>query len=123
MVNLNWNEVVNIAGISIYKGRIQHLLIIAHNPDTESYYFLSEAISRLVYCNVVICNTGEFGDSLAFSPYKKSYERILYRHKGSGLFSTQVISLPVKSLIHEQSNDLEEGLKIFKARPPGYEKL
>lgn len=106
----------------VYKGRIHHLIIIAHNPDTESYYFLAEAISRLVYCNVAICNTGEFGDSIGFSPYKDSFRRIVYRHKGAGLFSTQVVSFPVKNLDVEQRNQKLKD-KLFKAVPPGYEKI
>jgi hypothetical protein len=114
------SDFFDIERFVVYKGRIQHLVIIAHNPDTDSYYFLAEAIARLVYCNVVICNTGEYGDSIAFSPYSKSYRRMIYRHKGQGLFSTQVVSLPVSSLDEEQYADVEN--VEFKGRPPGYEK-
>ena len=85
--------------------------------DTESYLFIAEAIARLVYCNVVICNTGFYGDSLAFSPYHNSYKRYICRHKGQKLFSTQVIQLPVKSLIEAQ----QKGSKLFKSQPPGYQ--
>jgi hypothetical protein len=105
----------------IYRGRIQHMLVIAHNQDTESYFFLAEAISRLVYCNVIICNTGFYGDSIAFSPYAKTYKRYIYRHKGQQLFSTQVVSLPTKDLIEAQKGN--DPKKIFKSAPPGYEFL
>lgn len=105
----------------VYKGRIHHLIIISHNKDTESYYFLAEAIARLVYCNVIICNTGEFGDSIGFAPYKESFKRMIYRHKGKGLFSTQVISLPVNKLDEEQVSGLKN--VVFKSRPPGYKKM
>jgi len=115
------SDFFDIERFVVYKGRIHHLIIISHNPDTDSYYFLAEAISRLVYCNVAICNTGEFGDSIGFCPYKESYQRIVYRHKGSGLFSTQVITLPVKDLDLEQKDKNKN--KIFKSRPPGYEKI
>lgn len=114
------SDFFDIERFVVYKGRIQHLIIIAHNKDVESYYFLAESISRLVYCNVVICNTGEFGDSIAFSPYQKSFRRIIYRHKGAGLFSSQVVVLPVKSLDHEQKHGVRN--VEFKGRPPGYEK-
>ena len=115
------SDFFDIERFVVYKGRIQHLVIIAHNQDTESYYFLAEAIARLVYCNVVICNTGEFGDSIAFSPFKDAYKRIIYRHKGKGLFSTQVVAVPVKSLDHEQKDD--EPNVEFKSRPPGFKKI
>lgn len=112
------SDFFDIERFVVYKGRIHHLIIISHNQDTDSYYFLAEAIARLVYCNVIICNTGEYGDSIAFSPAKEPFKRIVYRHKGQGLFSSQVVSLPVNSLDKEQ----ETGVKniLFKSRPPGY---
>ena len=86
----------------VYKGRVQHIIILALNKDTNSFFAISEAVARLVMCNVVICNTGEFGDSLAFSPYKDSFHRMIYRNQGANLFSTQVVELPVKELIEDQ---------------------
>ncbi|SHL04514.1 hypothetical protein [Flavobacterium chilense] len=112
------SDFFDIERFVVYKGRIHHLIIISHNKDTDSYYFLAEAIARLVYCNVIICNTGEFGDSIAFSPAKDSFKRIVYRHKGQGLFSSQVVSLPVESLDKEQVSGVKNIL--FKSRPPGY---
>lgn len=86
----------------IYKGKIHHLFIISYNIDYKSFEFLAEAISRLLFCNVVICNTGYYGDSLAFSPYKKDYKRIIYKNMGGKLFATQAITLPVQKIDHEQ---------------------
>lgn len=114
------SDFFDIERFVVYKGRIHHLVIISHNKDTESYYFLAEAIARLVYCNVIICNTGEFGDSIAFSPYSKPYRRMIYRHKGQGLFTTQVVSLPVNTLDKEQTAGIKN--VEFKGRPPGYDK-
>lgn len=103
----------------IYKGRIHHLFIIAHNKDVQSFYFLSEAISRLVFCNVVICNTGFFGGSIAFSPYSKLYKRYIYKHEGSILFTTQVVSLPVEELDLAQKKDGSVN-GVYKSVPPAY---
>ena len=110
----------DIERYAIYKGRIQHLLIIANNKDIKSFYFLAEAISRLVYCNVVICNSGHYGGSVCFVPAKKDYERYSYKHEGADLFTTQIVSLPVDSLWRAQLED-EEALRNFKNPPPGYE--
>ena len=101
----------------IYKGRIHHLFVIAYNKDVNSFYFLAEAISRLVYCNVVICNTGYYGGSISFSPYNESYKRYIYKHEGSKLFTSQVISLPVETLDLSQKK-VEN--KLFKSFPPEY---
>jgi len=101
----------------IYKGRIHHLFVIAYNRDVNSFYFLAEAISRLVFCNVIICNTGYYGGSVAFSPYSEPHERYIYKHEGRKLFTSQVVSLPVESLNKSQK---KEEFKIFKSAPPQY---
>ena len=115
----------------IYKGKIHHLIIIAYNKDTKSFNFLTEAISRLLLCNVVICNTGHYGDSLVFSPYDKEWKRTIYKSSGSKIFTSQVLELPVRALNEEQEKahdmyqrDIFPSSKdnIFKW-PPGYAKF
>lgn len=109
----------DIERYAIYKGRIQHLLIIANNKDIKSFYFLAEAISRLVYCNVVICNSGHYGGSVCFTPAKHEYQRYSYKHEGHDLFTTQIVSIPVDALWKAQSED-RDALNGFKNPPPGY---
>jgi predicted amidohydrolase len=113
------SDFFDIERFVIYKGQIHHMIVVAHNKDINSYYFLCEAIARLVYCNVIICNTGYFGGSVVYSPYRDSYKRILYKHEGKELFTTQIVELPVKDLDDAQNAPGDES-KIFKAKPPGY---
>jgi predicted amidohydrolase len=113
------SDFFDIERFVIYKGRIHHMLVIAHNMDISSYYFLCEAISRLVYCNVAICNTGFYGGSIVFSPYNKSYKRTLYKHEGKDLFTTQIVDLPVYDLDKAQRKE-EDKDELFKSKPPGY---
>lgn len=110
----------DIERYAIYKGRVQHIFILAYNKDIKSFYFLAEAISRLVYCNVVICNTGHFGGSIAFSLFDEEYKRYIYKHEGALLFTSQIISLPVATLVEEQHRDSLEHNDMFKSQPPGY---
>lgn len=113
------SDFFDIERFIIYRGQIHHMLVISYNQDVKSYYFLAEAISRLVYCNVIICNTGHYGGTIVFSPYYKEYKRYVYKHEGSNLFTTQIVSLPVKSLDDAQKpGNFEDG--VFKAQPPGY---
>ena len=115
----------------IYKGKIHHLIIIAYNKDYKSFEFLAEAISRLLLCNVVICNAGHYGDSLAFSPYREEYKRTIYKTTGSNIFTSQVIRLPVADLDQNQSlahEKYQNGSSILSNKhafkwPPGYSKL
>jgi predicted amidohydrolase len=113
------SDFFDIERFLVYRGNIHHMIVIAYNKDVKSYYFLAEAISRLVYCNVVICNTGFYGGSIVFSLYQEEYKRYVYKHEGGKLFTTQVLNLPVKSL-HEAQTSASEKDGIFKAKPPGY---
>jgi predicted amidohydrolase len=114
------SDFFDIERFVIYKGQIQHMIVISYNQDTRSYYFLAEAISRLVYCNVVICNTGYYGGSLVFAPYEKDYNRYIYKHEGGKLFTTQILKLPVDSLVKAQKS-IDNVKGDFKSKPPGYQ--
>jgi hypothetical protein len=114
------SDFFDIERFVIYKGQIHHMFVISFNKDIKSYYFLAEAISRLVYCNVVICNSGYYGGSLGFSPFENEYKRNIYKHEGGKLFTSQIINLPVKEL--DKAQDPKFRSKTFKAKPPGYVK-
>lgn len=104
----------------LYRGRIQHLILVAYNKDLKSFLHLAESISRIVYCNVVVCNTGYYGGSLVFTPADKEFKRYIYRHEGANLVTMQIVNLPVSSLYDAQKG-INEGKNGYKSRPPGYE--
>ncbi|RPI15524.1 MAG: hypothetical protein EHM58_13950 [Ignavibacteriae bacterium] len=113
------SDFFDIERFVLYKGLIHHMFVISYNQDINSFYYLCEAISRLVFCNVIICNTGYYGGSVVYSPFRSSYRRTIYKHEGSGLFTSQIVELPVKILDDAQ---LGNNNNIFKSLPPGYEK-
>lgn len=115
------SDFFDIERFLIYRGSIHHMIVISYNKDVKSYYFLAEAIARLVYCNVVICNTGFYGGSIVFSLFEKDYKRYIYKHEGGKLFTTQILTLPVESLDAAQTFETDTN-KIFKARPPAYKR-
>jgi predicted amidohydrolase len=110
----------------MYRGRIQHLFVIAYNQDIEMFRSLANALSRTVFCNVIVCNTGSFGGSLAVSPYHKPWKRIIFEHNGQNLFTTQVIPLPVRSLFEAQKGNAgkdKDDEQIWKDPAPGVKEL
>jgi predicted amidohydrolase len=112
----------------MYRGQIQHLLVLAYNRDLKMFRALADALSRTVFCNVVVCNTGYFGGSLVVSPYRKAISRTLYSHEGGGLFTTQVVPLPVRDLVWAQRGEDDKLNKprndrLFKDPPPGYKEM
>ena len=105
--------------IVLYRKQIQTLFIIAYNRDITSFDHIAEAIARTVFCNVVVCNCGFFGGSLAVSPFREPYKRTIYRHSGQKLANAQLIELPLSALIeHQNKDDTTEG--EFKSLPAGY---
>ena len=110
-------DFMDLDRIVMYRNRIQTLFVIAYNRDTSTFYHVAEALSRMVFCNVVICNCGKFGGSHAISPLKESYERTIYRKSGQKLTSAQIIKLPLQKLAKHQLGEYSEQ---FKGVPPGY---
>ena len=100
-----------------YKTKIQSLFVLAYNRDITSFDHLAEAIMRMVFCNVVVCNCGFFGGSLAVSPYYKPEKRTIYRSSGQRLSNAQLFSLPLGSLKAHQDGDEK---CEYKSLPPGY---
>jgi predicted amidohydrolase len=121
-------DFMDIERALLYRGQIQHLVVLAYNRDLNMFRALAESLSRTVFCNVIVCNTGHHGGSLAVSPHYEAAERVLYSHDGAKLFTAQVVNLPVQGLIRAQADVRERkvpGLRktdfVFKDRPPGYE--
>ncbi|MDB5617038.1 hypothetical protein [Tardiphaga sp.] len=115
-------DFLDLERVAMYRLGIQHLFILAYNKDLPTFDHAAEALSRMIYCNVVVCNTGSHGGSLAVSPYSGVGRRVIYRHVGSPLSTSQTISLPVADLILAQTNTWPAGRdRVFKNLPPGSE--
>ena len=110
-------DFLDLNRLVLYRGRIQTLFILAYNPDTTSFHHIAEAVARTVFCNVVVCNCGFFGGSLAVAPFREQYRRTVYSHSGQGLAASQVIELPLAELKAHQVTGADAA---FKSRPPGF---
>lgn len=114
-------DFLDLERIAMYRGKVHHLFILALNKDATSFRHVAEAVSRMVFCNVVICNCGYFGGSQAVSPYRLPEQRLIYSHSGAGLATGQIIELPVASLdMHQNYSGHNGSGKEFKSLPPGY---
>lgn len=112
-------DFMDLDRIVLYRNKIQTLFILSYNRDTTSFDHLAEAIARMAFCNVVVCNCGHYGGSLAVSPFKEPFRRIVYRHSGQKLPNAQLIELPLEALLkHQIGADDQEG--NFKSLPPGF---
>ena len=111
-------DFMDLDRIVMYRTKIQTLFILASNRDTTSFEHLAEALGRMLFCNVVVCNCGKYGGSQAVSPYRKPYERTIYRLSGRNLQNVQFIELPLSNIIkHQKGGELVD----FKSLPPGFD--
>lgn len=111
-------DFMDLDRIVMYRNKIQTLFVLAYNRDTTSFDHLAEALSRMLFCNVVICNCGQFGGSLAVSPFREPYRRTIYRHSGQGLPHAQLVQLPLAALMAHQQGTPHKDLKSL---PPGFD--
>lgn len=109
----------------MYRGKVHHLFVLAYNRDLGMFRSLADSLSRTVYCNVVVCNTGIYGGSVAVAPYHEAFKRTLYSHDGKELFTTQVVNLPVRGVEEARNGKgetiihIERPANVFKDPPPG----
>ncbi len=118
-------DFMDIERALMYRGRIQHLLVLAYNRDLGMFRSLADSLSRTVFCNVVVCNTGFWGGSIAVCPRFEAHARTLFAHDGNGMFTTQVVRLPVAGLIQAQQGQIHKScvtreIRDFKDTPPGF---
>ncbi|MCO4856497.1 carbon-nitrogen hydrolase family protein [Herbaspirillum sp. WGmk3] len=111
-------DFMDIERALLYRGRVHHLIVLAYNRDIKMFESLAVSLSRTVYCNVIVCNTGYYGGSLLVSPFYEAHKRIGYSIDGGSLFSAQSVTLPIQGLddaIHGRSDP-----KNYKHLPPGF---
>ena len=120
-------DFLDLERVTMYRGEIQHLFVLAYNRDTNSFDHAAEALARMIFCNVVICNCGHYGGSSVVSPYRRPERRTIYRHSGAGLRTSQLVELPVNGLVSHQggnppaiSSMCGSREAIFKGLPPGF---
>ncbi len=111
-------DLLDLCRLAMYRGHIQHLMVLAYNEDLLSFQHVAEAAMRTIYCNVVVYNTGKYGGSLAIAPLHDPNRRILYQQMGAGLFDCQVFELSVQGLAVKQASGGRD--PVWKSLPPGY---
>ena len=110
-------DFMDLDRVVMYRNRIHTLFILGYNRDTTSFGHIAEALSRMLFCNVVVCNCAQYGGSLAVSPFREPYKRTVYKHSGLNLPNAQIVELPLAELdVHQRGKLSSE----FKSLPPGF---
>lgn len=113
-------DFMDIERALLYRGRVHHLIVLAYNRDIKLFESLAVSLSRTVYCNVIVCNTGHFGGSLVVTPFFQAHERIGYSVDGGKLFTAQCVRLPVRGLDEAMHGKTSGHSPKYKSTPPGF---
>jgi hypothetical protein len=117
-------DFMDIERALLYRGRIHHLIVLAYNQDLKMFESLAVSLSRTVFCNVIICNTGHYGGSLVVTPFYEAHKRVGYSIGGGELYSQQCVQLPVRGLDAAMHGaDLKNPDPTYKNPPPGFQPI
>jgi len=116
----NCYELTNIEDRSIFKGKIDFIVAIEWNQDTNYYSNIVEAAARDLHCYVIQVNNPMFGDSRIVSP-SRTEEMNPLRIKGGTNTTFLTMKLKLKALRDHQYKELRRpgSSDKFKPIPPG----
>jgi len=117
-------DFLNLPVQAILQGQIQTLFVLTYNKDIPSFISIAETLLRLLLCNVVICNTGYYGGSAAFTPLREpSYERQVIQINGNRTQVGVTVQLPIKDIWKAQQGQNQIGNRKYFVVPPDYGEL
>ncbi|WP_100401065.1 hypothetical protein [Bacillus sp. FJAT-44742] len=114
-------DYLNLPIQKILQTKIQTLFVVAYNKDLGYFHTLSDTLHRILFCNVVVCNSGNYGGSHSFTPYRKVHQRQVFEIKGNQVDTATTIELPLKLLVEEQKSVSNSHNSSFMQKPPNYD--
>lgn len=126
----NWavlicSDFLNLPIHVLLQSSIQTLFVISYNKDVNAYSSIADTIQRISMCNVIICNIGNYGSSLAYSPYRKDFKRNILKVTGNHIDVAITITFPLEKLARAQNGEHltdRDGSQLFIKRPPDFGK-
>jgi hypothetical protein len=100
-------DFMNLPAQVLLQGRIQTLFVIAHNRDITGFNATAESTSRLLACNIVICNAAQEGGSLVHTNERDRFIREKIRLSGKGVEACIAVTIPVAPLARFQNARLQ----------------
>lgn len=115
-------ELANVWHRSLFKGKLDLLIGVEWNKDTNYFSNIVESCSRDLHCYVAQVNTSQFGDSRLTQPVESARLDIL-RLKGGLNDSILVADIDLKKLREFQRKTFEitNQYKEYKPLPPDYD--
>jgi predicted amidohydrolase len=126
-------DFLNLPIQAILQSQIEILFVLTYNKDVAGFISVADTMQRMLLCNVVICNTGFFGGSVAFTPLRDRNKRQVLQINGNNIHAAVTVHLPLKELREVQKTgntdygmkkkSKEEYERTFMQRPPDFGRL
>lgn len=113
-------DYLNLPIQRLLQTKIQTLFIVAYNKDIDYFHSLSDSLHRILYCNVIVCNMGNYGGSHVFVPFRKRHKRNVYKNIGNQVNAAVTIGLPLKLIANAQKAQSDQVSKELVSRPPDF---
>src|SRR5699024_6460219 len=113
-------DYLNLPIQRLLQKKIQTLFIVASNRDLNYYDAMTESLHRLLYCNVIVCNTADYGGYHIYKPYRNSFKREALKLLGNNIETSVTVKLPLKIIKEIQNSPRKTRFNGFAQKPPDY---
>ena len=119
----NCYELSNIKLRSLLVGKVDFIVAVEYNIDTNYFSNIIESASRDIHCYIVQVNTSDYGDSRIIRPTKTERKDIVKIKGGQNLYLV-IDDIDIKSLREFQAKNYFMQMQkknSFKLTPPNFE--
>lgn len=121
----NCFELSNISDRSIFKSKVDFIVAIEYNRDTQYFANITEAWTRDLHCFIVQSNSSDYGDTKVVQP-TKSVNMDVMKIKGGDFPLVMITTLPIDKLRKYHRQDIigqidDKSTPYFKPTPACYE--
>lgn len=101
-------DFLNLPVQAILQSQIQTLFVLAYNKDVSGFISIADTMQRMLLCNVIICNTGYYGGSAAFTPLRDRNKRQVMQIIGNKIQAAVSVHLPLNEVWKVQTTGINE---------------
>ncbi|BBI33371.1 carbon-nitrogen hydrolase family protein [Cohnella abietis] len=117
-------DFLNLPVQAILQSQIQTLFVLTYNKDVSGFISIADTMQRMLLCNVIICNTGYYGGSAAFTPLRDRNKRQVLQISGNEIQAAVSVHLPINEVWKVQTTGENEfGNSKYMHRPPDFGRL
>jgi hypothetical protein len=117
----NCYELTDISYRSLLVGKVDFLIAIEYNKDTNYFSNIIDSLSRDIHCYIVQVNTSDYGDSRIIKPSKTESKDIIKLKGGENIYLvTHTIDIKKLRDFQLMGHNLQKQNEDFKLTPPNF---